>query len=119
MIYDRLRSVRAAAGLTLEDLAERCGIAAPNLSRLENGRVDARVSSIERVLAACGFELAFAPIRRTSLTDVRSRMAEGSHRLLAAGLASRDVAARLEWKDDRGLDTTVERRMIAVADGSE
>jgi transcriptional regulator with XRE-family HTH domain len=117
MIYDDLRARRIAQGLTLEELAGLTGIAASNLSRLEQGRVDARLSTIGRVLLGLGLTLALVPANPKSLIEVRDRMSEGAVRLAAAGLGARDVMARLAWKEERGLDTTVERRVVGETDG--
>jgi len=117
MIYEELRSQRGSLGITLEELAARTGIAAPNLSRLEQGRVDARISTITRVLSGLGLVIALVPVRPRSVVDVRDRMSEGAARLASARLGARDVAARLEWKEERGLDTTVERRVVGESDG--
>ena len=107
-----IQNERRAAGLTLEELAARTGIAGPNLSRLERGRVDARQSTVDRVLRALGLTFAIVPLTPKSLEDVRDRMAAGASRLHRAGLGGRDVAARLAWKEQRGLDTQVERRLL-------
>lgn len=94
------------------EVAERTGIAPPNLSRLENGLVDARLSTIERVLGALGMRFEIVPVERTTLEDVKQRMEQGAARLAAVGVADRDAAARLQWKERRGLDTTVERTLL-------
>ena len=113
-IVNALRRARLRQGLTLEDLARMTGIAAPNLSRLEQGRVDARLSTITRVARALGLRMALLPATETSLDLVRQRMATGAERLRRAGLGQRDVDARLAWKDKRGIDTTVERRLVGT-----
>lgn len=117
MIYEEIRDERSAQRLTLDQLAARTGIAAPNLSRLEQGRVDARLSTITRVLRGLGLAIALAPVSPLSLTEVRDRMTEGATRIEKAGLGERDVATRLKWKEDRGLDATVERRVVSEPNG--
>jgi len=99
--------------MTLSDLSERTGIAASNLSRLERGRVDARASTLSTVLAGLGLTLAASPRVASDLDGVKARMEEGARRLADAGRGERDVASRLAWKERRGLDTTVERRVLA------
>ncbi len=118
MIIELIRSERRKQGLTLEQLAAHTGIAASNLSRLEQGRVDPRLSTIERVVRGLGLEIVLVPVRTARLADIRDRMAQGAARLKAAGLAERDAHARLAHKEARGLDTWVERRVIGAADGS-
>src|SRR5207245_10723163 len=54
----RIREVREACGLTLDALAAKCGIAKPNLSRLENHKVTPTTGTLQRVAAALGTHLA-------------------------------------------------------------
>jgi transcriptional regulator with XRE-family HTH domain len=48
----RVREIRQARGLTLDALAAKCGIAKPNLSRLENDKVTPKVETLGAVAAA-------------------------------------------------------------------
>ncbi len=52
-----IREARLAAGLTMGELAERAGTSKPTVSRYENGLVDPRTETLERLLHACGREL--------------------------------------------------------------
>ena len=52
-----IREARDAAGLTLAELAERAGTSKPTLSKYENGLVDPRAETLDRVLRACGRSL--------------------------------------------------------------
>jgi transcriptional regulator with XRE-family HTH domain len=52
-----LRTVRSRAGLSQRELARRTGVAQPALSRIERRVVSPSVDTLERLLAACGFEL--------------------------------------------------------------
>lgn len=112
MIQQRLRQERLRRGLTLADLASMTGIAAPNLSRLETGQVDPRASTLARVLGALGLRLSVEPIPQIALADVKARMEAGAARLRAAGLPDRNVERRLAWKEQRGEDTDVERKLL-------
>jgi len=59
----KIRKAREAAGLTLRDLALLCGVNATNLSLIETGKRDLRVTSLFRIAAALrigAFEL-FGP----------------------------------------------------------
>lgn len=49
-----LRRLRLAAGLTQSDLADRSGIARPNVAAYEAGRREPKWSTAERLLAAVG-----------------------------------------------------------------
>jgi transcriptional regulator with XRE-family HTH domain len=51
-VGDRIREIREMRGLTLDALAAKCGIAKPNLSRLENGNVTPQIATINTVAAA-------------------------------------------------------------------
>src|SRR5260370_996925 len=48
----RIREIRQARGLTLDVLAAKCGIAKPNLSRLENDKVTPTFETLKTVAAA-------------------------------------------------------------------
>jgi transcriptional regulator with XRE-family HTH domain len=48
----RIRGIREARGLTLDALAVKCGIAKPNLSRLENDKVTPTFETLSTVAAA-------------------------------------------------------------------
>ena len=87
------------------------GIAQPNLSRIEAGKVDARYSTLVRIARALGVEMVIEAPAVLSLADVRARMAEGARRLADRDIPPRDNEQRLEWKEARGVDTTVERRL--------
>lgn len=112
MIGATIRRERLAQGLTLEGLAARSGIAGPNLSRLERGGIDPRLSTVLRVLRALGLGMDVVPAERVTLHDVEQRMEEGMARLRSAGVTDRGAKSRLDWKDARGLDTAVERRLL-------
>ena len=111
-MIQQVRRERLAQGLTLEELSSRTGIAGPNLSRLERGGTDPRLSTVLRVLGALGLSLEVVPVERVTLDDVERRMEEGTARLRSAGITDRGAKSRLDWKDGRGLDTGVERRLL-------
>jgi transcriptional regulator with XRE-family HTH domain len=48
----RIREIREARGLTLDALAAKCGIAKPNLSRLENDKVTPKFETLTIIAAA-------------------------------------------------------------------
>ncbi len=112
MIYGELRVIRQQRQMTLAQLSDRTGIAQPNLSRLERGGVDARLSTVLAVADALGFELTLTERATLSLDDIRDRMRLGRGRLGRHGSDDRQAARRLEWKRRRGVDTTVEERVL-------
>jgi transcriptional regulator with XRE-family HTH domain len=52
-----IAEARSRAGLGLRELARRAGTSHATLRRYELGLVDPRVDTLERIVAACGFEL--------------------------------------------------------------
>ena len=58
MYVDFIRSLRIARGMSQNDLAEVSGIPQPNISAIERDRRLPSIDSLNRLLVACGFELA-------------------------------------------------------------
>jgi transcriptional regulator with XRE-family HTH domain len=52
-----IAEARSRAGLGLRELARLAGTSHATLRRYEQGLVDARVATLERIVAVCGFEL--------------------------------------------------------------
>ena len=72
-VAQRLRDLRADAGITGSELAERCGWTHPKTSRLENARTPPTPDDIRRWCAACGADDQAADI------IVESREAESQY----------------------------------------
>jgi transcriptional regulator with XRE-family HTH domain len=99
MIANLLRLARKRAALTQRELARRSGLAQPMIARIESGRASPRASTVERLLAACGFRLQIEPRRgqgvdRTAIRelleltpDARARMAVEEANHVSAALA--------------------------------
>ncbi|MDE0376732.1 MAG: helix-turn-helix domain-containing protein [bacterium] len=111
-MYNQLRETRLAKGITHSQLSAMTGIAQPNLSRIEAGKVDARYSTLARIARALGVELVVSDPAVLTLAEAQARMADGARRLAERGIPPRDNEQRLEWKQARGVDTTVERRLL-------
>jgi transcriptional regulator with XRE-family HTH domain len=112
-----LRVRREELRLTLADVSQRSGVTIAQLSRIENGLVDPRLSTLVRILDATGASLAdivVEPPREISLSYALRRRDIGRSRIERSGVAKSDVSARLEHKDRRGADTTAERSRIDV-----
>jgi transcriptional regulator with XRE-family HTH domain len=60
-----IRAVRDARGLTQHDLARVSGIAQANISAIENDRRTPSADTLNRLIVACGFELAATAGDRT------------------------------------------------------
>lgn len=56
-----LRDARARAGLTQRQLAAKAGIPQETIARIERGRSDPRVTTLDRLLEACEFGLEVLP----------------------------------------------------------
>lgn len=52
-----IAEARSRAGLGLRELARLAGTSHATLARYESGEVDPRMGTVERIVAACGFEL--------------------------------------------------------------
>jgi transcriptional regulator with XRE-family HTH domain len=58
-----VRYVRARAGMSQRQLAERAGVPQSAIARMEGGKTSPRAETLERLLSACGFELEVEPAR--------------------------------------------------------
>jgi transcriptional regulator with XRE-family HTH domain len=56
-----VRYARRRAALTQRQLAAKSGIAQESIARIERGRVDPRVGTLDRLLEACEFGLEVMP----------------------------------------------------------
>ncbi|HSJ71616.1 MAG TPA: helix-turn-helix transcriptional regulator [Acidimicrobiia bacterium] len=114
-IGSALRRRRRMAQLTLRDVSARCGVAVPQLSRIENGLVDPRLSTLVRILGVTGgtlADLAIEPAPVTPIADVLERRKANRTRLRATGIAVSDPMDRLDERDRRGEDTSAERTVL-------
>lgn len=55
-LSDNLRHARRAAGLSQVELAERAGVGAATIARIEAGGMDPRVSTLEKLARALGVD---------------------------------------------------------------
>lgn len=56
-----LRYARSRANLTQRQLAEKSGIPQATIARIERGRADPRVKTLDRLLEGCGYGLESMP----------------------------------------------------------
>jgi len=56
-----VREARRRANLTQRQLSARAGIPQETIARIERGRVDPRIGTIDRLLEACGYGLESMP----------------------------------------------------------
>lgn len=55
-----IREARRRAGISQQELANRTGLQQPAIARWESGRVEPSLSTVERLVGACGLELQLA-----------------------------------------------------------
>ena len=56
-----VRAARQSRRLTQRELARRTGIAQPTIARIESGRENPRLETVERLLEACGYVIEALP----------------------------------------------------------
>jgi predicted transcriptional regulator len=74
-IASQLRVGRETAGLSQRAVSAMSGVQQGQLSKIENGAVDPRLSSIEQIARSLGLELVLVP--RRSLTAVQAVLDAG------------------------------------------
>ena len=84
-----LRYARSRAKLTQRELAHKTGIPQETIARIERGRVDPRIGTLDRLLEGCGFGLEVEPrlgigIDRTQIVE---RLETPMDRRLAISMA--------------------------------
>lgn len=97
-----LRRVRRLADLSQRELAERAGVAASVVSRIETGWTHPRIPTLERLLAAAGFRLQAVSRDGTVIeTDhtwlEQDQPRDGAHRRFPAHLDVRTPHPRRPW----------------------
>ena len=75
---DLIRSARKEAGLSQTELAKRLGCKQSVVSRWETGVDEPRLSTLERVLRACGFSVALVvePEDFVDRSQIRQQLAQ-------------------------------------------
>lgn len=108
MIHEALQRARANSSLSLRALAERTGIAAANLSVIENGRRDPTATTAERVARALGVE--FLAI------DTRGRVTAAATADAIKHASSPQVAYRafLQLANDLQASSAFDRVILAA-----
>ena len=80
-----VRNARRRANLTQRELSAKVGIPQETIARIERGRVDPRVGTLDRLLEGCGYGLEFdAPPRYWRGPDADPRTPE-AHPVGATG----------------------------------
>jgi transcriptional regulator with XRE-family HTH domain len=89
-----VRYARRRAGLTQRELSAKAGIPQETIARIERGRVDPRVGTLDRLLEACEFGL-----------EVMPRLGVGIDRTVIRELLDLDPGERLALgiENDRNM----------------
>jgi len=93
-----VRDARHRAGLTQRQLAAKAGTPQETIARIERGRVDPRVTTLDRLLEACGYGLESMPRLGIGIdrTQIQERIRVSMDRRLAAAMA--DDAHYVSWR---------------------
>ncbi len=83
-----VRYARRRAGMTQRQLAAKAGIPQESIARIERGRVDPRVGTLDRLLEACEFGLEAMPRLGIGIDrpQIRERLALPPERRLARAI---------------------------------
>jgi len=111
-----LRRMRREAGLTLQDLADRCGLASSTLSKIENGQMSPTYDTILRVAGGLGIDIAelFSGTASHDIGGRRTLTRRGQGIVRSTNQYSYEMlAAELSGKQFIPLLTTIKARSIA------
>lgn len=113
----RIRALRESSQLSLSDVHERTGISRAQISRIETGKADPRMSTITVLLTCYGATLSDLDVDRgpaISSAELKRRAREATRRLREAGYEPSDPVARLDRKAALGFDVDAEARSLAT-----
>ena len=84
-----VREARQRAKLTQRQLAAKAGIPQETIARIERGRVDPRVGTLDRLLEACGYGLESLPRLGIGVdrTQIQERLDVPMSKRLAVSMA--------------------------------
>ncbi len=85
--------------MSMSDVHERTGVSKAQISLIENGKVDPRMSTVVRILTcldACLADLEPSPHEIISIDEVVERAREGARTLEKVGIGPSDPHARLD-----------------------
>ncbi len=93
-----VREARRRARLTQRQLAAKSGIPQETIARIERGRTDPRVNTLDRLLAACEFGLEVMPRLGIGIdrTQIHERLSVPMD--VRLGVAMADDSHFVEWR---------------------
>ena len=101
----------------MTDVSNLTGVSRAQISLIENGKTDPRISTVVRLLSCYDSGLADLdpyPSETATIDDVSERAERGAQRIAQVGLGPSDPLARLKWKADRGADVDAERMALGT-----
>jgi transcriptional regulator with XRE-family HTH domain len=112
-----LRLLRESRGLSMDAVHDATGVSTPTISKIENGKIDPRMSTVTRLLSC--YDATLGDLESThpvtiSLFELKEQGARNAEELRRAGFAPSDPWARLEKKEALGFDTRAERDALAA-----
>ncbi len=111
-----LRRLRREAGLTLQELGDRCGLASSTLSKIENGQMSPTYDTILRVAGGLGLDMAelFTGTAPSDIGGRRTVTRRGQGVIRSTAQYSYEMlAAELSGKQFIPLLTTIEARSMS------
>src|SRR5688572_18024481 len=112
-----LAEARQRAGLSQRELAARAGTSQPAIARLERGDADPRLGTLERVVAAAGFEIRAELTPRVAGDPVVEAYKRDVDRTLLRANLDQSVDARLRRLDAASASIEELRRATRTARG--
>jgi len=118
LIAQRLKSLRAERGWSLDELARRCNVSRATLSRLENAEVSPTTSVLGKLCAAYGLTMSrlmymvednFVPLIRRNTQSVWTDQTIGFRRRSVSPPAQALAAEALECELEPGTRITYDR----------
>jgi transcriptional regulator with XRE-family HTH domain len=93
-----VRDARRRANLTQRQLSTKAGIPQETIARIERGRVDPRITTLDRLLEACGYGLESMPRLGIGIdrTQIQERLGVPMEKRLEVAMA--DDAHYVSWR---------------------
>ena len=95
-----LEEARLAAGLTQQELADRARTSQPAVARLEQGRASPTFATLERLIAAAGFDIRLELVPRTTTDPVLDAYKRDVDRTLLRENLTKTVDERIRSLDE-------------------
>jgi transcriptional regulator with XRE-family HTH domain len=112
----RLRRLRESKRLSLTDVHDATGITRAQLSKIENGLADPRMSTVTSLLSLYGAtlsEVESASGEYRTMVEVVTKARDGADRLRSVGLGPSVPDERLSRKAALGGDPELEKQALA------